>query len=136
MTTTRALDPSLWVDTEDGPRLQGGRCRSCGTTTFPQQQGCPKCTAPDSEACLLAARGTLWSWTVQGFPPKAPYLGSSDPYGVGYVELPGVIVETRLTTTSDLVIGMPVQLAIVPLATDPDGTEVLTFAFAPTGATA
>jgi uncharacterized OB-fold protein len=107
---------------------------------FPVQDGCPKCTAVDAETVELGRRGTLWTWTVQGFPPKAPpYVGDADPktfkpYGVGYVELPGEVkVEARLTEADPekLEIGMEMELVIVPLATDDDGNEIVTFAFAP-----
>ncbi|MGH9262949.1 MAG: Zn-ribbon domain-containing OB-fold protein, partial [Acidimicrobiales bacterium] len=57
-----------------------------------------------------------------------------EPYGVGYVELPGeVIVESRLTTADpgELEIGQPMELVIVPFTTAVDGTEVVTFAFRP-----
>jgi uncharacterized OB-fold protein len=89
------------------------------------------------EEQLLHRTGTLWSFTVQAFEPKPPYAGPEvfEPYGVGYVELDGqVIVEARLTEADPaaLAIGAPVELAIVPFRTDPDGTEVLTFAFRPT----
>ncbi len=85
---------------------------------------------------VLPRRGTLWSFTVQGFRPKSPYAGPADftPYGVGYVELPGaVIVEARLTENDPrrLRIGDPMELVLVPLRTDDDGTQVLTYAFAP-----
>ena len=54
---------------------------------------------------LLARRGTLWTWTVQRFRPKSPpYAGRPEefePYGVGYVELPGEVrVEARLTEST------------------------------------
>ena len=44
-----------------------------------------------------------------------------------------VRVEGRLTEADRerLRIGMEVELVVVPFRTDPDGTEVLTFAFAP-----
>jgi uncharacterized OB-fold protein len=81
----------------------------------------------------LSRTGTLWSWTVQGFRPKPPYTGTAayEPYGVGYVELPGqLIVETRLVETDpeQLTIGMPVELAVVPFRDDESG-PVHTFAF-------
>ena len=93
----------------------------------------------DSEQVELATRGTLWSWTIQGFPPKAPpYLGPTGddfrPYGVGYVELPGEVrVESRLTvaTPEELVIGMEMELVIESLGLDDDGNELITYAFAP-----
>jgi uncharacterized OB-fold protein len=130
---TRPVDDGLWAD---GPQLIGSRCRSCGTTVFPRQQSCPRCTANDNEDRLLPTRGTLWSFTVQGFPPKPPYAGPSGadfvPYGVGYVQLGDeVIVETRLTESDPqrLRIGEPVRLVVVPL-----NDELSTFAFAPENA--
>ena len=93
----------------------------------------------------MPRRGRLWSWTIQGFLPKSPpYAGKRDAADVravrrGHVALEleddggGVIVETRLTENDPdrLAIGMPVELVIVPFTTDDDGTEVVTFAFAP-----
>ena len=137
--TTRAIDDTLWVRTDAGPRLVGGSCTRCGTMTFPRQHACSRCTSVGSEDRLLPTRGVLWSYTVQAFPPKAPpYLGVTGPdfvpYGVGYVELgQEVVVEARLSTTEGLEIGMAMELALVPFATDPDGADVVTFAFAPAG---
>jgi uncharacterized protein len=90
----------------------------------------------------LATRGTLWSWTIQGFEPKSPYAGDGPfaPYGVGYVELAAlaegaaaVLVESRLTSAEpgELHIGDEVELVIVPFRQDADGHEVVTFAFGP-----
>jgi uncharacterized OB-fold protein len=124
----------------DEPHLLGSRCTNCGNHMFPVQSGCPKCTGVETETVELARRGTLWTWTIQGFPPKAPpYLGDADPktfeaFGVGYVELPGEVkVEARLTEADPdkLKIGMPMEMVIVPLTTDDDGNEIVTFAFAP-----
>jgi uncharacterized OB-fold protein len=91
---------------------------------------------------LLAPRGRLWAWTTQEFPPPSPpYTGPAGkdfvPYGVGYVELGGEVrVETRLTETTGLRIGMEMELALVPFRTDDDGNEVVTFAFRPVGGAA
>lgn len=107
---------------------------------FPVQSSCPKCSGESTETVTLSRRGTLWTWTIQGFPPKAPpYAGDADPktfraFGVGYVELPGEVkVETRLTVADPekLKIGMEMELVIIPLTIDADGNEVVTFAFAP-----
>lgn len=92
------------------------------------------------EERLLARTGTLWSFTVQGFRPKSPpYAGPDEfqPFGVGYVELPGqVIVESVLTVDDPEVldIGMPMELVVVPFPPDrlDGGTgDVVTFAFRP-----
>lgn len=124
----------------DEPHLLGSRCVSCGNHMFPRQSGCPKCTGETTEDVELGTRGTLWTWTVQGFPPKAPpYVGDDNPktftsFGVGYIELPGEVkVEARLTEADPekLKIGMAMEMVIIPLATDEMGNEIVTFAFAP-----
>ena len=91
------------------------------------------------EEVKLSTKGTLWAWTVQGFPPKAPpYLGENDPetfvpFGVGYVELPELKVEARLTESEPAMLhdGMAMELTVEPLFVNEDGDEVVTFAFAP-----
>lgn len=132
----------LFTWPSDEPRLLGSRCKDCGTHVFPSQGSCPNCTGTDVSTVELSSRGTLWTWTVQGFAPKAPpYLGPTDdadfePFGVGYVELPGEVkVESRLTVgdPAELQIGMEMELAIVPIAADENGDEVVTFAFTPVG---
>jgi uncharacterized OB-fold protein len=86
---------------------------------------------------LLSRRGRLWAWTTQEFPPPSPpYAGPTGsafvPYGVGYVELADEVkVESRLTTTESLRIGMDMELVLMPFRTDDAGNEVVTFAFRP-----
>ena len=119
--------------------LLGGRCEACGTVTFPAQDGCPRCGKTGMAVTELARRGVLWTWTTQDFLPKAPYAGPETEddftgYLLGYVELPdGVRVETRLVDVdrADVRIGMELELRLVPFTRDPDGTEVLAYAFGP-----
>jgi uncharacterized OB-fold protein len=125
------------------PRLIAGICTACGTTTFPVQRSCPRCTQAELRAGPLAETGLLWTWTIQAFEPKPPYAadGPFTPYGVGYVELAtedgsgAVLVESRLTTADParLAIGAPMRLTFIPLRRDASGAEVITFAFEPTG---
>lgn len=123
----------------DEPRLIGSRCAGCGIVTFPRQDSCPRCAATEMPEHRLARRGRLWAWTTQEFPPPSPpYAGPTGdafvPYAVGYVELAdGVKVETRLTETKGLVIGMDMDLVVVPFRIDDEGNEVVTFAFRPVG---
>ena len=150
-----------WPPPAAGPQLIGSRCRHCGTVTFPRQHGCPNCTAEEMDDTLLARRGTLWTWTTQGFLPKEPYRGPGsppqapapagavgeaaapageeneddyEPYTLGYVELPGEVkVETRLTERDParLRIGMEMELVLFPFRHEADGTEVMGYAFQP-----
>ena len=120
----------------DEPQLRGSRCTACGIVTFPAQESCPRCASTDMAEHLLARRGRLWAWTTQSFPPPAPpYRGATGkefvPFGIGYVDLGDVKVETRLTEADPnvLQIGMDMELVVVPFGTDDDGNEVMTFAF-------
>ena len=138
--TTVAVADGIFTMENGQPRLLGSRCTGCGNHMFPRQNGCPKCMTNEQEDVELATNGTLWAWTVQAFPPKAPpYLGPAGddfvPYGVGYVELAGQVrVEARLTEADPkkLIIGMPMHLVLEPLCIDEDGNQVVTYAFAPT----
>ncbi len=139
MTAVPVAEGILTIDAGDGaPRLVGSRCAACGIVTFPAQGSCPRCAFTEMVTQPLARRGRLWAWTTQGFPPPAPpYAGATGPafvpFGVGYVDLGDVKVETRLTTASpdELRDGMEMELVVVPFRTDDEGNEVVTFAFRP-----
>ena len=90
----------------------------------------------------LGRRGTLWTWTVQSYPPKAPpFAGNVDPatfkpFGVGYINIDDqLLVESRLTISDpdELEIGMELELVLDPLYINDAGDEVVTFAFGPVG---
>ncbi|KWX68154.1 Zn-ribbon domain-containing OB-fold protein [Mycobacterium sp. NAZ190054] len=137
-TTQRALAPEISTWPDDDPQLIGSTCGSCGATTFPVQQRCPKCSGGEMSDVLLPRRGTLIAWTTQGFPPGAPYKGPAGkdfvPFGVGLVQLDDVVrVEGRLTENdpAKLQFGQQVELTMIPFTTDEDGAEIVTFAFRP-----
>ena len=99
---------------------------------------------PGGNRYLLKRQGTLWSFTTQNFrPPSPPYDGNDtadtfQPYALGYIELEGeLLVESRLVDceVDQLELGQPMELRIVPYTVRADGTEVLTFAFAPSRGT-
>jgi len=129
-----AFAPDVFTWPSDDPQLIGGRCEACAAITFPQQGSCARCGSLEVVAHLLPRRGTLWTFTTQGFLPKEPYAGGEtqetfQPYGVGLVQLGDEVkVEARLTTADVEVlrIGMEMELVIVPFRDD-----VVTFAFAP-----
>ena len=132
----------LFTWPSDEPRLIGAQCAGCGLVSFPAGSACQRCGGTDAVEKLLSDRGTLWTFTTQDFrPPSPPYDGADtaatfQPYALGYVELAGeVMVEARLTEPDParLAIGQPMRLAIVPYSVTADGTEVMTFAFAPVG---
>ncbi|MFP3899203.1 MAG: Zn-ribbon domain-containing OB-fold protein [Acidimicrobiia bacterium] len=134
-----AFAPDVFTWPADEPQLIGGRCTACSAVTFPRQGSCARCGSLEVADERLPRRGTLWTFTTQEFLPKEPYAGGETPetfrpYGVGLVQLGDVVrVESRLTEAdpAKLRIGMAMELRIVPFRVDADGTEVMTFAFAP-----
>jgi uncharacterized OB-fold protein len=119
----------------DEPTLLGSRCTACGAHHFPRHDTCPYCSTEDPVPMELAGSGTLWAWTaITSAPPG--YQGEV-PYGLGIVELPeGIRVIARLTESdpSALTFGQSMRLDVVPLHSDADGNDVVTFAFCPTDA--
>src|SRR5262245_27978315 len=135
---TRAIADGVFTWPADEPQLIGSRCAACGIVTFPAQDSCPRCAATAMVEHLLARRGRLWAWTTQEFPPPSPpFAGASGkefvPFGVGYVDLGDVKVETRLTESDPAMLqpGMEMDFVVVPFGTDDEGNEVVTFAFTP-----
>ncbi|MCA0892416.1 Zn-ribbon domain-containing OB-fold protein [Microbulbifer agarilyticus] len=119
------------------PALLGSRCQQCNIAEFPQKPSCPACGSVDVQVEELPRRGTLWTWTIQGFMPKKPYRSDETPetftpYGVGYIELPGAVcVESRLLENSPekLKIGMEMELVVETFRHDESGNPVMSFAF-------
>ena len=118
----------------DPPALLGSRCTACQKVHFPRADACTYCATEDPEPVELSGPGTLWAWTAVTAPP--PGYEGEVPFGVGVVELPeGVRVITRLTESDPaaLAAGQAMELRIVPLHRTDDGTDVVTYAFAPAG---
>jgi len=131
----RPVDPRLFASL-DPLQLSGSRCADCGTVVFPAISGCPCCSSASVAVVALPSTGTLWSWTVQHFEPKLPYVrpaGGFEPFALGYVDLGVVLVESRLVGASNgFRIGQQVRLVSLPIPPAPGEAEpVLTFAFAP-----
>ncbi|MGB0921236.1 MAG: Zn-ribbon domain-containing OB-fold protein [Alphaproteobacteria bacterium] len=126
----------LIVDDGGAPALLGARSKETGEITFPAPQGME---AERFDELPLKREGTLWSYTIQRFPPKEPYIGEMDmakfkPFAVGYIELADqVIVEARIDTddVDALKVGQKMVLSILEFAQDADGSPVHTYAFKP-----
>lgn len=133
----KALAPEISTWPAPDPQLVGSRCSDCGAVAFPVHSRCPRCSSGNVAETTLPRRGTLVSWTTQGFLPGPPYAGRETaetftPFGVGLVQLGDVVrVEGRLTENDPdrLAFGMEVELTMVPIAVGDDGTETVTFAF-------
>ncbi len=112
--------------------LAGSRCTTCRTVQFPVASQCAHCAGEAVEVIDLPMTGRVWTWTVQRFAPKAPYVPPADgfvPYAVGYVDLGEVLVEARLVY--DLERTLPAIGDEVALVAAPADGENFTYAFAP-----
>lgn len=133
--SSRVVDVALFAEDFGGaPVLVGSRCTDDGTVVFPAQESCPRCCGRRVRREPLPQRGTLWSWTVQHFRPRAPFRQDTAefvPFAVGYVDLGDVIVEARLDADpAALRIGLPMRACWLPAWNEADG-DVATFAFSP-----
>ena len=135
---TRPLHDGLFRERPDGSIvLVGGYSPSSGRSHFPRLPACPYTGADDVEEVELGRDATLWGWTAVTAPP--PGYEGEVPYGFGVVELTDerLRVITRLTESdpAKLSHGQPMHLVADVLHTDADGTDVVTYAFAPGAAT-
>ena len=131
----RQVADKLFRGEGQNARLLAGRHKKTGRLRFPLPTGAD---AGDYDEVELSPQGTLWSYTIQRFRPKTPYNGRGtdvdfQPYGVGYIELPGqLIVESRLVANdlNSLRIGQPMHITTEAYREDESG-PVLTYAFTP-----
>jgi len=141
MTASKSVESAagLFVETPDGPRLLGSRCATCKAPYFPSSEAChnPDCTRSDIQPAHFGPRGTLWSVTVQNYPPPAPVVASEPyrPYAVGLVDLEddGLRVIGRLRVDDPLAVklGGAVELVLASLGQQADGQDVISWQFKP-----
>lgn len=133
-TRTPAIEGWFTMDPE-APRLLGTRCSSCQTVFFPKETAfCrnPACSGTELLEVPLSARGRLWSFTNNCYPPPAPYMAAEpfEPYAVAAVELEdekmvvlGQVVKD--VATADLEAGMEMELVLDTLYEDDDNEYVV-----------
>jgi uncharacterized OB-fold protein len=126
---TAVVDESLFASLEP-VALRGSSCTQCQAHVFPAQSTCPMCAGVSVVEVALPTAGTVWSWTVQRFAPKAPFRTDEfSPFAIGYVDLGPVIVEGWLLDSLEWHIGDEVELTLAPAWTDSDGVVVHTYGF-------
>jgi len=128
----------LFRDAGDGARLLGSRCATCQTPYFPKSTLCHNALCDDSkmEDAEYGPDGTLWSYSVQNYPPPPPAVTPEpyEPYAVAVVDLDdGLRVAGRLTTADpeQVRVGARVQMILGPLGKDDEGTELISWMFQP-----
>lgn len=125
----------LFSEDVDGARLLGSRCATCGTPYFPRSDHChhPDCGETQMENAVFGPLGTLWSYSIQNYPPPAPacYDEPYRPYAVAVVDLDdGLRVVGRLVDDASIPrIGARVELVLEPLCHHDDGSALITWMF-------
>ncbi len=139
MTTKRVpVVEGLFSEGADGARLLGSRCGTCGTPYFPKSGLChnPDCTESAMEDARFGPRGTVWSYSIQNYPPPPPavYEEPYRPYALGVVDLSdGLRVVGRMAVDDpeSVVVGGKVELVLEPMCSQDDGSELITWMFRP-----
>ena len=112
--------------------LLGAKCQDCGVHIFGPATFCQACTSSNLEAVEFSQNGVLYSYTVVRVPP-AGWPGPV-PYVLGQVELvegPQVLAEVIECPETDLKIGMPVELALLPVKDSDSGSEKVVYKWKP-----
>lgn len=129
--TLAAAEPTFvapgLVDAEGAaPRLIAGKCRACGTLSFPKAPVCAACLSEDIGTAHLATVGTLYSFATVHQAPRNWIV----PYTLGYVDLPdGVRVLAHIV--GEPRVNSRVELGLGRVGTAPDGKPLTSYVFKP-----
>jgi len=128
----------LFAETQNGARLIGSRCATCGTPYFPKVEFCrrPECGASRIEDAGFGPDGTIWSCAIQDYPPPAParFDKPYKPYAMAVVDLADGLRVLGQIKTDDIRGVKPdtkVTLVVDTLCHDEAGNEVVTWKFRP-----
>ena len=131
--------PALYTS-EAAPKLNGGRCKSCGYVFFPPQTyGCEFCgaTPEQLEQVAIAGLGTLHSFATVHLHQDRSGKGLQAPFTVGLIVLDdGPAVRAILTERTDegLHIGDRMHSMLAAAGTNDEGKQIVELRFAKTEA--
>jgi len=56
-------------------RLTGSRCNSCKVVLLGKRRRCENCSSDDLSDAVFSDTGTVYSYTIQRYPPPPPHAG-------------------------------------------------------------
>jgi uncharacterized protein len=128
---TAAIPHVNYLVLGDTPHLVAQECVSCGARFFDRRNACAACFATDFRSAAVPTRGVVRSFTIVTF--AAP--GVPVPFVAAIVDCGGTSVRGNLVnvapTPDAVTLDMPVRLVTVPLGTDINGVEAVSFGFEP-----
>ena len=114
---------------EDGGRLIGNKCKSCGQNFFPPRERCFNCFSLEMEPLKISQIGRLYTYTIV----RMPVAKYQPPLALAWVEFPeGVRVFSQIKDweNTQLKVGMPMKVVLDTLWTEPE-KEVYGYKFTP-----
>jgi len=120
---------------DEEPYLIGAKCKDCGLVTFPKTPVCPKCAKRDTmEEAHIRGKGKLDTFSIV----QAALPGFKAPSIQAYINLDEGPRIWSLVTGCDpseeaLKIGMDMELVIAKVREDPEGNEIISYQFKPSG---
>jgi len=131
--------PGWFTMDPEQPHLLGTRCGACGSYFFPKETlRCrnPQCGSTELVEVELSPRGTVWSYTINHYPPPPPAVTPADfrPYAVAAVELADehlvILGQVPRGSEEGLALGLQAELVLDTLFED-DEAEYLVWKWRP-----
>jgi uncharacterized OB-fold protein len=126
MTSVLIPDQLIESDASGKVLFRTGKCRACGTASFPRSPICTGCQSTEIDDETVSSQGEVYSLTeVHVGPPEW-----HRPARLAYVDLDcGLRVFGHWS--GNTAIGSTVFAQIAEVGTRPDGTTLLTYVFTP-----
>jgi len=119
----------------DAVHLAGSTCNTCGIALFGERHRCENCSSRDLRPAVFAPTGTIFTYTVQRYPPPQPHAVPEPwtPRPLAWIDLdkgPRVmgVVDCEPETVA---IGSRVRLRCEIGWIDAEGCKVVSYKFEP-----
>lgn len=114
-----------WMNIKDEHvELIVSECQTCGANWFPQKDICPDCFSTDRKLKALEGTGEVYSYTTLTVTSKE----FEAPLTIAYIDYPGN-VRVCGQIEGDIAIGDAVDTVFGKIASDRDGTAVMSYKF-------